>query len=154
MMLTTFLFRIRGKYLRKILLLGLSPFAVFRKAKNTEPLAAIREFSEDFAPKLEASRISGLPATTICSFRLELFAGMTGPNAEKTCFLINFADRELSCEVELSGRAGETRICCAEKFIPESNLSDFRPIRDKGVFLPLNHILKSAPRSHTIFVER
>ena len=31
------------------------------------------------------------------------------PNEKKTCFLINFADRELSCEVELPGRKAETR---------------------------------------------
>ena len=88
---------------------GFSPFAVFRKAKNTEPLGAIREIFRKFcadAGVVSDFRISGddhfqLQTGTLCR--------NDDPNAEKTCFLINFADRELSCEVELPGRGAETR---------------------------------------------
>ena len=87
----------KGKYV----CWGFSPFQIFRKAKTTEKLAAIREFFRRFCA--EAGVVPDVKIAGDDAFQMQtgVLCRNDDPASDKVCFLINFSDRGLDCRVEL-----------------------------------------------------
>ena len=88
---------------------GFPVFQIFRKAKTTAGLNGIREVFRRACAG--AGVVSDMKITGDENFQLQtgVLCKNGDPELDRVCFLINFSDRELSCEVELPGREAQTR---------------------------------------------
>lgn len=87
---------------------GFSPFIVFRKAKSTKGLETVKNLIR--AACEENGVASDLKICGDDTFRLQtgVLCKNDDPNGEKICFLINFAEEEIKCQVDLPGSADQT----------------------------------------------
>lgn len=85
----------------KVYTWGFPVFQIFRKAKTTADLESIREIFRKTCA--ESGVVSDLKISGDENFQLQtgVLCQNDNRNGNKICFLINFSDRELNCNVEL-----------------------------------------------------
>ena len=85
----------------KVCCWGFPVFQIFRKAKTTEKLAAIRELFRRFCAEAGVVPDIGIAGDDFFQMQTGVLCQNDDPAGDKVCFLINFSDRELVCRVRL-----------------------------------------------------
>ena len=115
----------------KIYTWGFPVFQIFRKAKTTGDLKAVRNIFRKACA--EADVVSDLAVTGDENFQLQtgVLCQNDDRNGSKVCFLINFSDKELKCTVKLPSFASCREILNNET-ITENELDlEFAPYETK-----------------------